>query len=84
MVEAQEPRVWECYPNSCQVPNQYTIKSKNHEIEEDRKFQFKTEKIMAKETTKFPQLGKQNKTILELDKKRRGNFSAYSFPNSGN
>ena len=83
-LKAQEPKVWECYTNSCQVPNQYQTKSKDPEVEEDRKFHLKIDKIQAKEPKKFPQYGKQNTSTLGLDKRKPGNFSAFSFPNTGN
>lgn len=77
---AEQERVWECYPNSCSVPNKRSSNAKSYELEDSRKFEIRAEKIMAKEPKQFKRYGKENNRELGLDKNRRGNFGVWSFP----
>jgi len=81
---AQQLREWECTPQDCEAPNKPRKKAESYEVEQDRKFDLKIKKTLAKDEKKFDRLGRQNKNTLELDKKKRGNFGVWAFPANGN
>ena len=83
-VYAQSPREWECEPNNCSIPNQNAPRAKGYEISDFEKTEKKIEKYDAQEPKQFKRYGKQNKKELGLDKARRGQFGAWSFPTVSN
>lgn len=82
--EAQESSEWECTNQNCEAPNKPRERAKNYEVAQDRKFELKKKKLLAKDEKKFDRLGRQNKNVLGLDKKKKGHFGVWSFPNNGN